>query len=113
MGNNIHFLPDNVHVTGEDKTTLLTAAASTDVYIHSCCCGNGGCGRAKCSWKKKIPSPRESRSTDTDDQHGIVEEPLFYESLYGSACPFPHEYEPLSFAKIEGTLQQQPATCLH
>ncbi|MCK5071328.1 MAG: DUF4445 domain-containing protein, partial [Desulfocapsa sp.] len=47
MGHNIHFLPDNVHVTVEDGENLLTAAASAGVYIHAFCGGDGVCGKCK------------------------------------------------------------------
>lgn len=47
MVHNIHFLPDDVHVTVEDGENLLTAAASTGVYIHAFCGGDGVCGKCK------------------------------------------------------------------
>lgn len=52
MGHNIHFLPDNVHVTVEDGENLLTAAAAAGVYIHAYCGGDGVCGKCKVQLEK-------------------------------------------------------------
>ncbi|HIQ37490.1 MAG TPA: DUF4445 domain-containing protein [Desulfocapsa sulfexigens] len=47
MEHNIHFLPDDVHVTVEDGENLLTAAASAGIYINAFCGGDGVCGKCK------------------------------------------------------------------
>jgi len=47
MKHNIHFLPDDVHVTVEDGENLLSAAAAAGVYIHAYCGGDGVCGKCK------------------------------------------------------------------
>jgi len=52
MEHNIHFLPDNVHVTVEDGENLLTAAAAAGVYIHAFCGGDGVCGKCKVQMEK-------------------------------------------------------------
>jgi len=52
MEHNIHFLPDNVHVTVEDGENLLTAAAAAGVYIHAYCGGDGVCGKCKVQMEK-------------------------------------------------------------
>ena len=52
MTHKIHFLPDDVHVTVEDKENLLTAAATAGVYIHAFCGGDGVCGKCKVTLEK-------------------------------------------------------------
>ena len=52
MEHNIHFLPDDVHVTVEDGENLLTAAAAAGIYIHAYCGGDGVCGKCKVQMEK-------------------------------------------------------------
>jgi uncharacterized 2Fe-2S/4Fe-4S cluster protein (DUF4445 family) len=47
MKKTIKFLPDNVKIEVEEGEYLLNAAASSGVYIHAYCGGDGVCGKCK------------------------------------------------------------------
>lgn len=48
----VHFYPDNKSIEVKKDTTILSAAISCGVYIHSACGGDGVCGRCKVIIKK-------------------------------------------------------------
>src|SRR5210317_448570 len=47
MKYSIEFQPDNITVTAEEGENLLSVAASSGVYIHAYCGGDGVCGKCK------------------------------------------------------------------
>jgi uncharacterized 2Fe-2S/4Fe-4S cluster protein (DUF4445 family) len=47
MKHTIEFQPDNITVTAEEGENLLSVAASSGVYIHAYCGGDGVCGKCK------------------------------------------------------------------
>jgi len=47
MAKTVHFLPDDVKVTVEKGENLLNVAATSGVYLHAFCGGEGVCGKCK------------------------------------------------------------------
>jgi len=62
MKYNVMFLPDNVSVEVEDKTSLFKAVKAAGVYVLSSCGGKGNCGKCKVIIKEGKVESGKSRS---------------------------------------------------
>jgi len=67
----VTFLPDNIKIKVPHGETILEAAISAGVYLHSSCGGEGVCGRCKVILKKgNVHSGPSSRITKQEKEKG-------------------------------------------
>jgi uncharacterized 2Fe-2S/4Fe-4S cluster protein (DUF4445 family) len=64
----VTFLPDDVTIDVEDRTSLFKAAKAAGVYVLSSCGGKGNCGKCKVVVKKGAVEPGTSRSYLTAEE---------------------------------------------
>lgn len=68
----VHFDPDNVDVTVEEGTNLLSAAITAGVHINASCGGNGVCGTCKVLIKTgEVASARTEKLSEEEYQQGL------------------------------------------
>jgi uncharacterized 2Fe-2S/4Fe-4S cluster protein (DUF4445 family) len=70
MKRKVTFLPDNIVVDVDDKTTLFRAAKAAGVYVLSSCGGKGNCGKCKLVVRQGSADPGKSRSFLTKEEAG-------------------------------------------